>query len=200
MHTDPISVPGWTGAGYIIFDPEDGSGAYKITGGGNGSWQDIDSEDAASGLGTAVSITSVVQSIFGFLAKTSVTLGSIGPIKDFATAIRQVGSILTGVSAIVTGAYVFLRSDSITKAVLGTFLDLFLTIVSGLLGKAVFSLVIGGAAATGTLPLIAAVGIAIGMAILMTLIKNWLIERLVSAAVNIRRILTFRLKGYGLVT
>ncbi len=41
VHTDPIQVPGWTGAGYIIFDPEDGSGAYKITGGGNGSWQDL---------------------------------------------------------------------------------------------------------------------------------------------------------------
>ena len=28
VHTDPISVPGWSGAGYIIFDPQDGSGAY----------------------------------------------------------------------------------------------------------------------------------------------------------------------------
>jgi len=42
VHTNPISVPGWTGAGYIIFDPEDGSGAYKITGGGNGGVIDLD--------------------------------------------------------------------------------------------------------------------------------------------------------------
>ena len=35
-HTDNVSVPGWTGAGYIIFDPETGSGAYKISGGANG--------------------------------------------------------------------------------------------------------------------------------------------------------------------
>ena len=37
-HTDPISVPGWSGAGYIIMDPETGIGAYKIGGGMNGSF------------------------------------------------------------------------------------------------------------------------------------------------------------------
>ena len=35
-HTDPISVPGWSGAGYVIFDPVTGDGAYKISGGANG--------------------------------------------------------------------------------------------------------------------------------------------------------------------
>ncbi|MDH5368468.1 MAG: hypothetical protein OEW99_00470 [Gammaproteobacteria bacterium] len=35
-HTDSISVPGWTGAGYIILDAETGEGAYKINGGLNG--------------------------------------------------------------------------------------------------------------------------------------------------------------------
>ncbi|MBT9100308.1 hypothetical protein KFZ76_21675 [Methylovulum psychrotolerans] len=34
-HTDTVSVPGWTGAGYIITDAE-GAGAYKIAGGGMG--------------------------------------------------------------------------------------------------------------------------------------------------------------------
>ena len=37
-HTDQISVPGWTGEGYIITDPETGAGAYKISGGGNGGF------------------------------------------------------------------------------------------------------------------------------------------------------------------
>jgi hypothetical protein len=36
-HTDPISVPGWTGAGYVITDPETGAGAWKIGGGLNGA-------------------------------------------------------------------------------------------------------------------------------------------------------------------
>jgi hypothetical protein len=35
-HTDRISVSGWTGEGYILFDPVTGDGAYKITGGSNG--------------------------------------------------------------------------------------------------------------------------------------------------------------------
>jgi len=35
-HTDSVSVPGWTGGGYIILDPEDNTGAYKISGGSNG--------------------------------------------------------------------------------------------------------------------------------------------------------------------
>lgn len=35
-HTDPVSVPGYTGAGYVIFDPNTGDGAYKIGGGFNG--------------------------------------------------------------------------------------------------------------------------------------------------------------------
>ena len=35
-HTDPVSVPGYSGAGYIILDPVTGEGAYKIGGGANG--------------------------------------------------------------------------------------------------------------------------------------------------------------------
>ncbi len=37
-HTDAVSVPGWSGAGYIITDPDTGAGAYKIAGGGNGGY------------------------------------------------------------------------------------------------------------------------------------------------------------------
>ncbi|GAB6044315.1 hypothetical protein [Endothiovibrio diazotrophicus] len=37
-HTDPISVPGWSGAGYAVFDPVKGDGAWRISGGDNGSY------------------------------------------------------------------------------------------------------------------------------------------------------------------
>ena len=37
-HTDDISAGTWTGAGYIIYDPQTGDGAYKISGGQNGDW------------------------------------------------------------------------------------------------------------------------------------------------------------------
>jgi hypothetical protein len=33
-----VTVGGWTGVGYILLDPETGSGAYKISGGANGSF------------------------------------------------------------------------------------------------------------------------------------------------------------------
>lgn len=37
-HTELVSVPGYTGAGYIILDPVTGAGAYKISGGSNGGF------------------------------------------------------------------------------------------------------------------------------------------------------------------
>lgn len=37
-HASPVSVAGWTGAGYIILDPVTGSGAFKIAGGPNGGF------------------------------------------------------------------------------------------------------------------------------------------------------------------
>ncbi len=37
-HADKVSVPGWTGAGYIITDVDTGAGAFKIAGGGNGGF------------------------------------------------------------------------------------------------------------------------------------------------------------------
>jgi hypothetical protein len=37
-HTDRISIPGWSGEGYIIYDPITAAGAYKITGGSNGAF------------------------------------------------------------------------------------------------------------------------------------------------------------------
>jgi len=37
-HTDQITYNGWTGEGYIITDPETGTGAYKISGGSNGGY------------------------------------------------------------------------------------------------------------------------------------------------------------------
>lgn len=38
VHTDPVSVPGWSGAGYLVFDPVTGDGAYLISGGANGGF------------------------------------------------------------------------------------------------------------------------------------------------------------------
>jgi transglutaminase-like putative cysteine protease len=44
----PITLGGWTGAGYIILDPTTGSGAYRISGGLNGGSMD---SEVGEGLG-----------------------------------------------------------------------------------------------------------------------------------------------------
>jgi len=55
-HTDPVEVPGWRGAGYIIFNPDTGDGAYKISGGANGGFSNLaglgdSADDILAGLG-----------------------------------------------------------------------------------------------------------------------------------------------------
>lgn len=48
-HTDAVSVPDWSGAGYILFDPQTGDGAFKIGGGTNGGFIPLLSEAALGG-------------------------------------------------------------------------------------------------------------------------------------------------------
>jgi hypothetical protein len=51
-HTEAITVPGWSGAGYIIFDSETGDAAYKISGGRNGGQLDPDTTKSMADLVT----------------------------------------------------------------------------------------------------------------------------------------------------
>ena len=57
-------MPGFTGEGYIVFDPITGAGAYKITGGGNGGfligW--------SLGVLFAVSLVAFATTVTGLLA------------------------------------------------------------------------------------------------------------------------------------
>ncbi|MCA1788483.1 MAG: transglutaminase-like domain-containing protein [Thioalkalivibrio sp.] len=75
VHTDPISVPGWQGAGYIVFDPKTGAGAWKIAGGANGGF--LAASDLASTIGSVTLLTLATGPVGGFLAGAvfSVTLG-----------------------------------------------------------------------------------------------------------------------------
>jgi len=38
VHEREVSVPGWSGTGYMVIDPVTGDGAYLISGGGNGGF------------------------------------------------------------------------------------------------------------------------------------------------------------------
>ena len=68
-HTDAVSVPGWSGAGYIITDPDTGAGAYKISGGGNGSY--------FLGLFLGFTISLILATAF---AGTVLSAGIAGPL------------------------------------------------------------------------------------------------------------------------
>ena len=56
-HTDAVSVPCWSGAGYIILDSVTGDGAYKIGGGANGGWLGLIS-------GFAVGLTMLIPALW----------------------------------------------------------------------------------------------------------------------------------------
>ena len=68
-HTDPISVPGYTGAGYIILDTITGEGAYRISGGANGSFLDWWKEN---GLYVGLSVA-----LLGFVTAVLVAAGTV---------------------------------------------------------------------------------------------------------------------------
>ena len=64
-HTDDVNVPGWSGAGYIIYGPVTGDGAYKIGGGANGSNQEIEDHSGKIFMAIAAGVSGVA---FAFLS------------------------------------------------------------------------------------------------------------------------------------
>ncbi|MFO8004274.1 MAG: hypothetical protein R6U12_08570, partial [Thioalkalivibrio sp.] len=67
VHTDPISVPGWTGAGYVIIDPQTGAGAWKIAGSANGGFLALAGFFllAALTMGPAIGFVGAATYVFG---------------------------------------------------------------------------------------------------------------------------------------
>lgn len=62
-HTDHISVLEWSGAGYIIFDPQTGDGSYKIGGGINGGLYMLFAVATSALLALVVGVGGVLVSI-----------------------------------------------------------------------------------------------------------------------------------------
>ncbi|MEW8000741.1 MAG: transglutaminase domain-containing protein [Candidatus Thiodiazotropha endolucinida] len=83
-HTNAVSVPGWSGAGYIILDPDTGEGTYKIAGGKNGGEQ----EDTSNGLNMLLSVN-VKTDMLGAYGLDAITIidcvvkNVIGLLVDF---------------------------------------------------------------------------------------------------------------------
>lgn len=75
-HESPVSISGWTGAGYIILDPQTGSGAYLIEGGLNGSL--------------------LLGLITGYLFSLAMILASL-PVSKFAPGVPQITIAITAI-------------------------------------------------------------------------------------------------------
>jgi len=72
-HTDNVSVPGWSGAGYAIIDPLTGSDAYMISGGENGAFLLL-----FSGAVLMFTAVAIMISTTGVAAVLALSLFSIG--------------------------------------------------------------------------------------------------------------------------
>jgi hypothetical protein len=84
-HTNNISVPGWTGVGYILFEPDSGQGAFKISGGKNGG--DYEVKDPSLDISLFVG---------GVIADTSETIGKINK-EDVLKKLGKIGGGLLGI-------------------------------------------------------------------------------------------------------
>jgi len=91
-HTNNVSVPGWTGAGYIIFNPDTGDGAYKISGGQDGGFISGLFFGASIGLAIIVLIVTVPASLLLATVITGIAAQIIG-ILTFLQTLATVGEV-----------------------------------------------------------------------------------------------------------
>jgi len=69
VHEREVSVPGWTGTGYMVTDPVNGDGAYMISGGGNGGWADVKIASFLSLLGRLGPLSAKLLNTLGTFVK-----------------------------------------------------------------------------------------------------------------------------------
>lgn len=115
IHESPISVPGYTGMGYIILDNETGEGAYKITGGGNGGEGEIDSRlvgtiDTSAGVATG--------SVALFMASIETTIGTQAATADGVVAAQKMMGYMASVLAGIKLLYDLVKNPCVSQMAL----------------------------------------------------------------------------------
>lgn len=106
IHADPISVPGWIGAGYVVYDPEIGDGAWKIGGGTNGGWYTLVAAGASAIWGLLSIAPNLVVTLVPFyllLTLLAVTLLTVAvaysegiDYKTYSSQIGYMGDVVVG--------------------------------------------------------------------------------------------------------
>ncbi|MCU7849525.1 MAG: hypothetical protein KZQ89_16350 [Candidatus Thiodiazotropha sp. (ex Lucinoma kastoroae)] len=115
-HASSVSVPGWSGAGYIILDPETGAGAYKISGGSNGGLVVL-----LSFIGTLLIAAGAVLTATGIMAPIGIAMITAGLLclsaavaivqmprsaaswSDIADGFMAAVAVISGIGALVAG-------------------------------------------------------------------------------------------------
>lgn len=97
VHQSDVTVNGWAGSGYILFDKESGAGAYKISGGANGGGvMDQLSDQVASfggwlgdNLATLLdALSSILEDVGGVGGIFGKLAGAIAKVADFAKIVQ----------------------------------------------------------------------------------------------------------------
>lgn len=147
-HTNEVNIAGWSGAGYIILDPETGDGAYKISGGLNGGVIDLDDimdinnvllyvttvMDNQDGkpqkwITNTLSVTSKVLAIASFASMVNDLIDDCGiaAAVTISAAINVLNQIIQAITVALTVTLGFAGIIiAILVAVLMNFLNLFL--------------------------------------------------------------------------
>ncbi len=131
-----ITVAGWTGAGYIISDPETGAGAYKISGGSNGGFLEI-GDIVLEGIGL------VLAAAIGLVMLVVSLIAAVVMAVMFA-----IGAFLGLLVAMIYSNYVLLAAILLATIILATAsdaefnLDSFLSVEGFLLAILGFMLIL----------------------------------------------------------
>ena len=136
-----LSITGWSGSGYIILDPNTGSGAYKIGGGKNGEFSFVEYYlEVAPSFSKALFLSSAIAAIFAgptmpLLAIVAVLLTFLTLIHTILLSIASVGYMVgqgCPVSLSTLAAFLFMATltlpgktkkmvQSMAMIVMGTF-------------------------------------------------------------------------------
>lgn len=132
---------GWSGAGYIILDPETNVGAWKISGGANGSETDLNNEAAVS-----LSTTSIMQEL-GSLIKDTVfaVFDEVSSIPAFNVLdfLVNVNNDLRDLSEFCQNAeYIAAALLLATLSAMGLFVGALFPLVFGIIFGYIFSLIL----------------------------------------------------------
>ena len=126
-----------------------------------------------AGLFDGWTFASIADDLVSFLAKFRVTA-----LSDYKTALADVSNILIGLSAVLTIVNVTRETGSPLKGALAGGVDLVASLVAGAVSTAIF----GAFVAAGiTLPIVGVIAIAATVAIIATVITNFLIDLIVTA-------------------